>query len=469
MFCLSYYDDDLQMQPSSPLYQLRVKRSWFRGKNVFTDRLYIYERELMNQESVTMPINAGNMIYVMMRRLDKADFEKQDALIASYRDLIYKLSYVNVVWYRNDRVHLHIEGEKSDIMWAIAFITQVFPDAPMDCENLTLLSSGQDAVNFSVQNGAYAGENRRQAQAENDVLPNVWEVRAVKEANTDDGFLGDGVQYSFQYTPESGEMFAISDGRIAEYVRMDDRFLMADTYGVDMDAMMRHHISASCVKDFEDLVHSQMTMEYDLYRMRYVAFMNKIHELEKAIGGFEVSCYDILPIGERGLPYASDETLKRTNNLDCGSLRYYLDKIKRNKSHLNTQERKDLVKDIGYSVLYRVDGYDIEYQTYMISGSNPELCANVRMNTIYSLYADFAEIDAYGLLAFPASVYRALCNDPENASYQMTPFERQRLQVFGRGYLDFLQYQLQNIKSRRLLRIYDIALKRLKQRYLKIP
>lgn len=465
---MGYYDDDIQETHSNlMMYQLRVEKSWFRGKDVFTDRLYVYERMLVNSESVQMRINAGNMIYVMMRRLTTADFEKQDALIASYRDLMYKLSYVNVVWYRNDRNYLHIEGEKSDIMWAISFITQVFPDAPLVCENLTLMSSDQKAVNFAVQDGAYTGENRRQAQRENDVLPNIWEVNVVRQPETETEFLGVGVNYSYEYTPNPGEMFAISDGRVAEYIRMDDRFLMAENYGASMDAMMRHHISASCIKDFEDMVHTQTSMDYDLYRMRYVAFMNKIHELEKEIGGFEVSCYDILPIGERGLPYASNETLERTNNMDCGSLKYHLDKIRRNKSHLTTQERKNLVRDIGHSVLYRVDGYDIEYQTYMISGSNPELCANIRMQIICDLYADFAEIDSYGLLAFPPSVYRALCNDPENASFQMTPFEKQRLQVFGRGYLDFLQYQLQNVRSKKLLRIYDAALKRLNQRYLK--
>lgn len=467
VFILGFYDDDEQPKSQTPLYQLRVEKGWFRGKDVFTDRLYMYERQLVYSDFVEMHINAGNMIYVMMRRLDSVDFEKQDALIASYRDLMYKLSYVNVVWYRNDRSYLHIEGEKSDIMWALAFITQVFPDSPLSCENITVMDAEHSAVNFEVQDGAYTGANMRQAQIENDVLPNIWEVDVVKKPETHENYLGAGVDYSYEYVPNSGEMFAISDGRVAEYIRMDERYIMAENYGVNMDPVMRHNISASCIKDFEDMVHTQTSMDYDLYRMRYVAFMNKVHELEKIMGGFEVSCYDILPIGERGLPYASAQTLERTNNLDCGSLKYQLDKIKRNKTHLSTSERKDLVRDIGHSILYRVDGYDIEYQTYMISGSSPELCANIRMQIICELYADFAEIDSYGLLNFPESVYRALCNDPENASYQMTPFEKQRLQVFGRGYLDFLQYQMQNVRSRKMQKIYESALKRLEQRYLK--
>lgn len=138
---MGFYDDDEDVSvDSKTLYQLRVEKSWFRGKNVFTDRMYDYERQLINANSVQMPINAGNMIYVMMRRLDPSDFERQDALIDSYRDLMYKLSWVNVIWYRNDRGYLHIEGEKSDIMWALSFITQVFPDEPLSCENISQIS-----------------------------------------------------------------------------------------------------------------------------------------------------------------------------------------------------------------------------------------------------------------------------------------------------------------------------------------
>ena len=71
-------------------------------------------------------------------------------------------------------------------------------------------------------------------------------------------------------------------------------------------------------------------------------------------------------------------------------------------------------------------------------------------------------------MAFPDSVYRALCNDPENATYQMTEFEKQRLQVFGRGYYNFLLYQMDNVKNKRLRAIFEKALKILEKRYLKI-
>ena len=466
---MGFYDDEEEEQvvtDSIQLYQLRVDKSWFRGKNVFTERMYDYERRLLHNDSVVMRINAGNMIYVMMRRLDGADFKKQESLISSYRDLMYKLSYVNVVWYREDRNHLYIEGEKSDIMWALAFITQVFPDTPLSCENVTTMNPGTLSVNFDVQDGAYAGANMRQAQVQNDVLPNIWEVDVVKKTEHNSQLNSD-INYSCDYMPNSGDRFAISDGRVAEYIRMDERYLLGEQYGANIDPVVRHNISASCIKDFEDMVHTQTSVEYDLYRMRYVAFMNKIHGLEKLIGGLEVSCYDILPIGERGLPYASSETLERTNNLDCGSLKYHLDKIKRNKNHLSLNERKELLKSIGHSVLYRIDGYDIEYQTYMISGSSQKLCANIRVNIVKELYNDFAEIESYGLLTFPESVYRALCNDPENPTFQMTAFEKQRLQVFGRGYLDFLNYKMQTVRNKNKKIIYEEALKRLKKIYLK--
>ena len=279
---MGFYDDDEDVSvDSKTLYQLRVEKSWFRGKNVFTDRMYDYERQLINANSVQMPINAGNMIYVMMRRLDPSDFERQDALIDSYRDLMYKLSWVNVIWYRNDRGYLHIEGEKSDIMWALSFITQVFPDEPLSCENISQISeNGVKNVDFAVQNGSYTGANMREAQKQNDVLPNIWELKNVKSpVNDTDNYAGAGVDYSYMHTPETGELFAISDGRVAEYIRMDERYLLGDQYGADIDPVTRHNISASCIKDFEDMVHTQTTIPYDLYRMRYVAFMNKIHNL----------------------------------------------------------------------------------------------------------------------------------------------------------------------------------------------
>ena len=134
---------------------------------------------------------------------------------------------------------------------------------------------------------------------------------------------------------------------------------------------------------------------------------------------------------------------------------------------MSLNERKELLKSIGHSVLYRIDGYDIEYQTYMISGSSQKLCANIRVNIVKELYNDFAEIESYGLLTFPESVYRALCNDPENPTFQMTAFEKQRLQVFGRGYLDFLNYKTQTVRNKNKKIIYEEALKRLKKIYLK--
>lgn len=457
---MGFYDDEPVVDNSVVNYVLKVKKQWFRGKDVFTDRLYVYERALVDRDSVKLTINAGNMIYVMMRRLEiGVDWEKQNALIHSYRDLMYKLSYVNVFLYRNDMTYVYIEGEKSDVMWAVAFITQVFPDEPMNC----IMLSEADSLQFGVQDGSYAGDSAKVASV-NDVLPNIWQTDVASTKTS----VSNGIEitYDSTYEPVSGEIFAIPDGRIAQYIRMDERFQIAENYGDKVDAITRHNISASLIKDFEDLVNLQTHIDYELYKMRYVAYMNKVHDLEKKIGGFEISCYDILPIGERGLPYASKQTLDRTNKMDCGSLKYILDKVKRNCNHLSDRERKELMQEIGLTILYRIDGYDIEFQTYGITGSNVELCADIRLKYCYDLYADFAEIESYNILSFPKSVYRALCNDPENAAYQMTPFERQRLQLFGRGYYDFVKYQVDNIKNKKLYNIYEKALNRLTRLYL---
>ena len=50
----------------------------------------------------------------------------------------------------------------------------------------------------------------------------------------------------------------------------------------------------------------------------------------------------------------------------------------------------------------------------------------------------------------------------------MTEFEKQRLQVFGRGYYNFLLYQMDNVKNKRLRAVFEKALKILEKRYLKI-
>ena len=460
---MGFYDDDDDINESKVIekYVLKAKRGWFRGKNVFTDRLYMYERQLLDNDVVQLRVNVGNMIYTMMRRLEiGVDWEKQNALINSYRDLMYKLSYVNVMWYKNDIGYLSIEGEKSDVMWAISFITQVFPEEPMSCQ---ITSEGQDII-FDVLNGDYSGASATQVQQENDVMPDIWITDVVSDNKS--SVQGVVVDYNESYEPMSGEVFAIPDGRIAQYIRMDERYMYADNYGCGIDAVIKHNISASLIKDFEDLVHMQAHMDYDLYSMRYVALMNKVHDLEKKLGGLEVSCYDILPIGERGLPYASSETLDRTNKMDQGSLKYILDKIRRNKNHLTDRECKQLMQEIGLTVLYRIDSYDIEFQTYQITGSDTNLCSDIRLNYCYDLYSDFAEIESYHLFRFPASVYRALCNDPENDAAHMTAFECQRLQLFGRGYLDFLQYQVQTVNNRKWLRIYKTALNVLSKYYL---
>ncbi len=443
-------------------YQLKVEKDWFHTKDVFTSRMYQYEKQLIDEQvdNVVLPINAGNLIYVMLKRLEKGvEWEKQNALIHSYRNLMYKLSYVTVKMYANDKMHLYIEGEKSDVMWAVSFITQVFPEDPIDCR-----SDIDNGLFFDVKNGQY-NSNSSEAVKANAPMPDIWGVNQMNVTVNSQGGRKNSLVYDAKFEPAPGQAFALPDGRIANYVRMDERFLKAEQSNGYMDAMDRHYISASVIKDFEDLKKQQVYINYNLYRMRYVAFMTKIHELERLMGGFEVSCYDILPIGERGLPYASKETLQRTNRLDCNSLKYSAENIKRNKDHMSDKERRNYVEEVGLSVLYRIDGYDIEYQTYKISGTDDSVLQQVRLQYCYGLYADFANIDSLRKLAFQAPVYRALCNDPEDTTQGISEFEKDRLRIFGRGYLDFVRFQIANVKNRRLQMLYQDAAKRLERVY----
>ena len=64
------------------------------------------------------------------------------------------------------------------------------------------------------------------------------------------------------------------------------------------------------------------------------------------LGGLEISCYDKLPIGERGLPFASDDTIARTNARDENSIQYVLDQIKHHKKGMEA-ERETTAFGIG--------------------------------------------------------------------------------------------------------------------------
>lgn len=455
--------------PVVSLYHLVMRRGWFRGKDVFTDRVAHYERQLVDSSAVRLPINAGNMIYIMMRQLEGIDWDKQDALVASYRDLMYKMSYVDVWMYADHPGFLHIQGQKNDVMWALAFMTQVYPEESIRCqvqEYSEQTHREETMYAFEIQNGQYVGANAVEVQKVNDALPNIWEMELHPPGHLD-GADSEDVYYDARYRPQNGELFVLPDGRTATYIRMDERFAMADTYGNGCDPLVVHNISASLMKDFEDLVSAQTQIPYDLYRMRYVAFMNKTHELEHLLGGLEISCYDKLPIGERGLPFASDDTVARTNARDENSIQYVLDQIKHHKKAWKPKEKRQLSEAVSVSILERLEGYDQEYQTYQQTNTTEAFCRELRSQRCMALYLDLVELEWNKLVTISRSAYRALCNDPKGSVYSMTEFERQKLRRFGRGYADFLAYQVKTCQNKKQRIHYQMALSMLEAKYLK--
>lgn len=448
-------------------YHIRMKKSWFRKKSVFLNRMSSYEMQLMDEKVVHPSFDVGNMIYLMLRQLELGvEWEKQDALMHSYRNLMYKMSYVDISWYRKDRNYIHLKGQKRDVMWALAFITQVFPEDVLYCEMVPDVQlKDVEPYPFQIQNGQYVGVNAVESARENDAIPDIW-VNDTADANEVASTYNLPI-YDQRFHPKADESFALPDGRLAKYVTMDMRFTIAQKAGVNTSVMQRHNITASLIKDFEDLIRTQQTMEYNVFQMRYVAYMNKVHSIEHALKGFEPSAYDMLPIGERGLPYAQNDTIMRTNWMDSDSLKYIHEKVARNGKHLNTDEIKKTMKEAGSSIIARLRGYDIEYQMYQATGTPEEYCRDVRFGKVSDLYEDFAQLDALSILPFPMVVYRALCNDPEHGVNKMSEFEKRRYKIFGRGYADYLTYQLQQTSSKYKRTQYKTALARLEKRYLK--
>ena len=132
-------------------YTVRVKKGWFRGKTVFSERLFFYERQLKDVSSVVLPLNAGNMIYVMLRRLVAGvEWEKQDLLIASYRNLMYRMSYVKVTMSLSEPDCLVLSGNRDDVLWSLSFLTQAFPDDLLYCQ---LVSESGNGASFALRNG----------------------------------------------------------------------------------------------------------------------------------------------------------------------------------------------------------------------------------------------------------------------------------------------------------------------------
>ena len=289
-------------------------------------------------------------------------------------------------------------------------------------------------------------------------MPNIW----VNEYET----ISEEAQlfYDPNYEPDGGQMFAIPDGRVAQYIRMDERFYLANTMGTKIDIITKHNITASLIKDFEDMIHSQTKTGYDVYQLRYVAFMNKVHELELKLGGLEPTAYDVLPIAERGLPLASVDTISRTNSMDCNSLKYIKDSIMR--ENLSPEERRMIGRNTMLSVTTRQRGYEDEYKTYIATGTPEQVANDVFVRDISGLYNDFANLDVLKQFKFPASLYRDLCNAPVGGA-MMTDWERQRIRLFGKGYLDFLNHQLKISPTKAKARVWIEARRILDARYLK--
>lgn len=457
----AFLRDDTSLDESKMYFRVKVAKSWFRGKDVFANRLSFYERQLLHEDEVVLPLNAGNMIYIMMQRLEVGvDWDKQSALMLSYRNLVYRLSYTRAVWYKSDLNYIVLDGQKSDVMWTLSFVTQVFFDEPMSCVSIPCRDKEQATV-FSVQNGKYVGANAVISGKKN-ALPDIWSAGREPVVTS-------AVFYNPDFEPSSGDIFAIPDDRVAQYVRMDERFYTANKVGTKVDMVMRHNITASIIKDFEDLIRKQTQTPFDVYQLRYEAYMNKVHELEEKLGGLEPTAYDVLPIGERGLPLASSATIRRTNAMDQNSLRYIYDSFRN-----GGVEKEDIVsvaKDAMRSLKLRQQGYETEYRMYLATGTPEETASKIFRKMIVLLYRDFALLDTLGVVKFPVSVYRNLCNVPSSGGPVMTDWERQRVRLFGKGYLDFLNKQiaLSKDKAPSRYRIWMEAKRLVYQRFINAP
>lgn len=457
--------DENQVYDTVRPYHVIISRDWFRQKPVFGYRLSDYERKLRDYPQVMLKFSAGNLIYQMMKRLCPEDHEKQDALVYAYRNLMYKISCVRVDWTRRDMHVIHLRGRKGDVMWALSFLSQVYPERPMACrtvpENKHMMS-----IAFYLQNGRYTGSQAAQSLLDNDKVPDIWSKEEMIQQH---GYQAMSVQmkYDPNFRPKDGAVFALPDGRLGTYITQNQRFFLAEKYGPSIDVRKRHDISVSLMKDFEDMVRRQTMLAYDLYQVRYSAFMNKVHMLEAKLKGLDVSVYDTLPIAERGLPQAKMETIQRTNMMDHDSLNYIYDKLQRNIGQLSPEELRVTGKEAMQSVISRIRGYNVEYYMYLQMNTPAQLCDCMHRDRCHALYRDFAKLDALGALTFSDKVYKLLCNEPDQNKFQPTDVEQMVRRTFGSGYLTFLQQELSSKKGNRAwLAIYQKAWNRL-QRYVR--
>lgn len=393
-------------------YRIRIKKHVFRKKEIFSDMVSSYEKMLLSEDAAFLDLNTGNMIYVMMKRLPFGAWNKQNLLVASYRDLVFKMSYVDVVLTKDDSGYLNFCGRKEDVFWAFSFISQAYPEDSFVCEDMT---RNDEFSIFTIRNGSFVGKNALKLSQTVGCLFNIWDEKMYESKYFKDSKSALFGVYDARHKPNSGERFVSFDGRFADYVKMDERYYIRDTQGRNVSEITRHNISVSLIKDFEDMVSNQTVMPYDLYQMRYVAFMNKVHELEYLMGGLEISCYNMLPIAERGLPFALPETIQRTNCCDFNSLKYIKDRIK--DKILSTNDVSYYMKAIAKSVISRIDGYDVEYRTYQYTGCSEEACFVVRNKSCEELYKDVVEIEWLKKIPLTVSTYKALLNEPKGSVY----------------------------------------------------
>lgn len=444
LLCLIKKYGGVNMLDEQLLYTLRIRKAWFRQKPVFTQYIRYYEELLKTRTQVNLSLNAGNIIYTMLKRLQVCDWEKQNALVESYRDLVYRMSYVTVKLRQDDYSYFHVMGEQSDVLWALSFLTQVYPDETMDCY---VISTEKDMFDldtdasfyFQVRNGKYIGKTAQEAISINAPMPNIW--RNVMNKDRSDFMQNNSLHYDFRVIPASKELCALPDGRCTYYMRMDDRFHCADKHQLHTSLMMRHLISASLIKDFKDMVNKQQDIDYGLYQMRYTAYMNKVHELEALIGGLEVSVYDILPIGERGLPYASNETIVRTNYMDCHSISYAIDRLL-HIPNLSKSDKLSIIRQASQSIIFRIEGYATEYQTYQRTSTSEPVCQQIYEQYVSALYRDVARLEYISNIRLSKNAYRVLCNDSLQNQCVCLDKNYWQKQVFGDGYCTYLQQQL---------------------------
>lgn len=441
-------------------YRIRIPRSWFREKDIFAQRINQYERQLLKYPKVEMQLDAGNMIYTMMRKLTAgSDWSQQSSLMSAYRNLVYRLSRVTAFWYQSDVKFISLEGQKSDVMWAITFISQVFFEEPMSCY-LSAASTDDSVQGFVVQNGAYVERGKMRE----DDLPDIWDEDSGGHAVVR---VDAGPMYDPSFSPQPGDKFAMLDGRVAEYVRMDVRFQMARQKGANITPLDRHNVTASLIKDFQDMTANQNANKYEMFQMRYQAFMNKTHALESLCGGLEPSAYDMMPIAERGLPVATPDTIARTNAMDRNSLRYLFDNITR--GGLGEDQLYRMAQDALTAVMMRQNGYESEYRMYTVTGTSTDLAGSIFRDQMYSLYEDFVRLDALNIIVFPAIVYRNLCNVPASGGPVMSEWEQQRIRVFGKGYLDYLSRRLSAGNGDPDIRMVQFARGLVDQRFFRAP